>query len=767
MSAARALLCTLVLSGCARSCQVSPPGNGPDTGISDSGSTDTSPIDDSSSASTDDTSGDTTPQEPGTADELGCYSLDLDYAHDFTIEHVIVLVTDGVRITEFFGSGTSPLTGESTAAFTPELRKLWSEGAVVTQALAPGVTNTAEGHVELLTGYRIPQLNLANNDGPGFYRPELPTLFEAFADHFGALPQQIPLLANTHHLEGHAWSLHPDGLPHSTAYQVFRDTETKSTLSSDVLLTDEVWDWMQADEVHFLMANLHQMDRDGHTNGPADYTGEIKEVDERLVQMWEDIQSDPTYADSTLLVIVGDHGRHIWEDDANDWKEHGDQCSGCRQIPMFLLGPGIAPGAQIDAPYTLPDLAATIAWLADVELPRSSGMIIREALAKEPWQTGRCGEVSPAIAGDLQASVRYTGSPFAQKRVVVDGEILSSDAALLAEAPAVAQSIKGTQFACWRELSIETSSEYDDMPWQGQCRYRPSSTEPWQDAAFQPNIDGEDDYVSPWFAPSLAFDERGQLWAAFIDNRNLSSNDTHTLRVVRWNSSTGWLGLDGGFAQLNFPLFPDLAVYDNIAWVAYTSMEFTSNPLTQSNSRYTQHVELLRGTPTDASALQYARVFSTYNNNHGPTPTKADEDLRYGRSVQPAVYADDFGVSLAYIAYNGDVNSDGHLSLDELPTSDVYLVTSGNDGLTWSNPIAVSSNSVFGYLGLDFSPDGALDWAQRGQNGAIEVCRHYLGITSCQDTNATAIDSFSAQDTHTLASLRAEDGRLSLTPIFW
>ena len=95
------------------------------------------------------------------------------------VQTVVVLVTDGARIDETFGTKISSVTGEATEDYWPTIRsELLPGGTVVLPGLATGVTITAEGHGALLTGSRIAQANFPSDDGPGMYRPEIPTLFE-------------------------------------------------------------------------------------------------------------------------------------------------------------------------------------------------------------------------------------------------------------------------------------------------------------------------------------------------------------------------------------------------------------------------------------------------------------------------------------------------------------------------------------------------------------------------------------------------------------
>ncbi len=757
MRATPILSLTLLLSGCMDSCRV-----GPST---DSGDTSEADADADTDTDTDaDSDADSGTPLPPTEDS--CLDRDPGFSRDFTVEHVIVVVTDGARIDETFGDFISSATGEESIAFTPDIRAtLWPEGSVVHGAKAAGATNTAEGHADIVTGYRVPQTNLPSDDGAGFYRPELPTMFEAFADTFGATPSQLPLLANTPHLVGHTWSLHPAGHPFAAEYTFMADESANSgALESDVEMLDAVWDWMQADEVRFLMVNLHQIDRAGHNNGPAEYTGEIKAVDPRIVQLWEDIQADPTYADTTVMAVVADHGRHRRVTGGQDWKEHGDQCSGCRQIPMFLVGPGIRSDIQLSTAYTLDDLGATLAWLADVEMPYASGMIMRDILVTDPEQSGRCGRIDPDAAGDLAIVGEYTGDSDNQQQIVIEGEVLSSPDALLAEAPTLAVSDEGAMFACWRELSLDAADDYDNMPWTGQCRYRAPGSTTWTETNFRPSASSTDAMVSPWFSPALAFDEQGTLWMAFIDNKNAYGGEALPLRVVRWTPGGGWKGLDDGYQDLYFAILPSMSFYDKTAWVAYTTMEYTTVESQKKFGRYTRHVELLRVTADGPQENTEIKVFETFNHGYGPD---GPESLRYGRSNRPAVHADADGVSLAYVGYDGDTNKNGLIESSETPTSGLYLVTSDN-GVSWTSPSVIAEDGVIGAAGLDFSDSGALDFSVLSDGGTVEVCRHADGTTTCQDTGSVAIQGLTARDDRTTASLYdSTTGRWTITPILW
>ena len=78
--------------------------------------------------------------------------------------------------------------------------------------------------------------------------------------------------------------------------------------------------------------------------------------------LWNELQSQPTYRGTTTLIITADHGRGAG---TVDWKEHGIQQPGSNQIWIGVLGPDIpALGERRNVPEVLQSqIAATIAAL--------------------------------------------------------------------------------------------------------------------------------------------------------------------------------------------------------------------------------------------------------------------------------------------------------------------------------------------------------------------------------------------------------------------
>ena len=81
------------------------------------------------------------------------------------------------------------------------------------------------------------------------------------------------------------------------------------------------------------------MDHAGHSGNWGDYTTAIQKADSIVGLLWDKIQTDPFYQNSTTMFVTNDHGRH--DDQHGGFTGHGDGCDGCRHIQFLALGPAI------------------------------------------------------------------------------------------------------------------------------------------------------------------------------------------------------------------------------------------------------------------------------------------------------------------------------------------------------------------------------------------------------------------------------------------
>ena len=269
--------------------------------------------------------------------------------------NAVVLVLDGGRIEETFGDegswgeGYSDAWGGPTDEVLPSMRsQLLPQGALARPGYISGATVTAPAHADLLTGVHRPMGPIPNADTITYFHPEYPTIFELVREQLDLEQDEAVLMGNTYHLSSLHRSTHPgygELLQGTNIFIAAAEGTTPSEDDQDVL--DEVRGQLEAG-ARLVVANLHQIDREGH-NHPQLHARTIHEMDQPVTDLWNWIQSPGSgLADETLMVILSDHGRHRFEGGEYTFQDHGCDCSGCREVPMLLLGPWVQQGVVAD-----------------------------------------------------------------------------------------------------------------------------------------------------------------------------------------------------------------------------------------------------------------------------------------------------------------------------------------------------------------------------------------------------------------------------------
>ncbi|HJN74268.1 MAG TPA: alkaline phosphatase family protein [Myxococcota bacterium] len=421
---------------------------------------------------------------------------------------VIVIVVDGVRVEESLSEEVSELSGLAGRDHWPGI---WSElaphGTVLTNVRNQGTTITAPAHATMFTGARIPLGNMAVDEGVGLYRPERPTIVEEARRQLDLDADEVMVMANQSLISPMTWSMMPGYGEElgATWFHVVSSPGSERPAPEDSQVFSTLERQLEAGEPRLVVANLKAVDRVGHYgDGVEDYLEAVEKVDGPLVSLWAHIQDDPSYAGNTVLIVTSDHGRHRLGDPGGDdyWRNHGTAVEGDRQIPVILLGAGVEAGIEDDTPYALSDLAPTVAALLEIDLPWAEGLPMNVALVEDV--EGRSGVAQVAAAGDELVLVEYASDPGARSAVTWNGELVSSDEAWAAEAPAVVAD-EEVAYACWRELIQDEEAS----PWVPRCAMRgPSGL-----TDLEPPVDE----VNAHWRPDMRLSDGG-LALSFVDN---------------------------------------------------------------------------------------------------------------------------------------------------------------------------------------------------------------------------------------------------------
>lgn len=320
-----------------------------------------------------------TPGGPGVGFLFTLLLLTLLAAPASAAERLVIIVLDGLRSTEGFDD--PDFTHIPRMGF-----ELAPQGSLARLCSNNGQTVSVPGHAALASGRYQPLPN------DGSVRSVFPLLWEYYRDQTGAggASALLPITKRKISILSHStWPGY--GAPDSARVDgpTWDDEVTTSRFLSAMSLTSPV--------VSFL--NFGGIDMGGNTQIWSEYIRAVQRADSLVAVIWQAIQSNPTYANKTDLIIAGDHGRH--SEGSGDWWDHGDGCLGCRRIPLLALGPDFRQGIVSWTACEQVDICKTAGSLLGLETPHSGGRILGELL------------VDPAAV--------LTESPPGNLRVSVDG----------------------------------------------------------------------------------------------------------------------------------------------------------------------------------------------------------------------------------------------------------------------------------------------------------------------------------------------------------
>ena len=630
----------------------------------------------------------------------------------------MILVLDGVRSEEFTSDErVSDLTGVSGQTYASETwATLAPHAATLRAALNPGATITAPGHAQMVTGRIDSYANFAVSNGPGLYRPEYTTIFEEARSQLGLTADEAMFIGNTELLQGVVQSTQPGSAANAGAYTLLYDPDkANAPINDDDPIVEAIQTAVTDRRPRLLVANFHDVDRAGHYGAGDSYIEDVKKLDGLLPRLWTRLgEIDPEYRDKLMIFIVADHGRHRHENDEG-WHNHGDSCSGCREIPMMILGPSVEEGSILKGNWTLLDLAPTLAAHVGFDVPWTQGLPIAEvldgnAVTDAVASTARSGDV--ALSSDGTAWTRWLADDRARDEVIVDGEVVSTPGAMFAEG-STAFTGPTTRAACWRELSIVLETLY--WPWTGKCRIDAGGGAGWVDVGFP------DEVGTNW---SPVFTEAdGRLWAIYNQNPDgigeLGVDDSVGLRIRSWSSAEGW-GQATSSAEY-FPTDPTVVATPNGLLMAFGTND------AGDDARYTRHVRVLRATTLAGQA--------TFAENGEGANSLVDIDLNElwdgARVERPALTASGTRAQLAVIGTTENENI-------------VAVLSSDDAGETWGAPVQVSTDPVLPHLSPQWVGE-TLYWGAVAPDGDAEICRSVSGgPATCDGVGSTRLDSYSA-----------------------
>lgn len=276
-------------------------------------------------------------------------------------QHVILVIIDGARYSETLGD---PL-----AQYVPRMHALAGQGAVVDTFLNDSLTYTQRAIPAIWSGTWVAPVDTIVNGASTQYT-RVPTVWEYFRK--GLQRDSTDALYETKIL-GSPWlpSFHP---LYGPAYWPWYDMHDWS----DPYVWQTARTRLATYHPHFAVLYLADVDHAGHLGVWDDYTAAIVTADSIVGKLWDFLQSDPVYRNTTTLLVTNDHGRHT-EGTSTGFVGHGDGCAGCRRIELLAVGSGVR---QTLSPVRrrIPDIVPTIGALLGFSSPYSTGSAMTELL---------------------------------------------------------------------------------------------------------------------------------------------------------------------------------------------------------------------------------------------------------------------------------------------------------------------------------------------------------------------------------------------------
>jgi len=383
---------------------------------------------------------------------------------------------------------------------------------------------------------------------------------------------------------------------------------------------------------------------------------------------------------------------------------------------MFLIGPNIQSGVTVETGRSLTDIAQTIAWILDVNLPYGTGEVISEVLDVAPDGPSRSGDVAvtavlDTTGAELVATQRWNDDVFSRSKIYRNEERVSTEGVLHAEEPHLF-SQNGADVLCWRELALDLQA--DDLPWIARCQYRASGGD-WVEMEF------DDQNVHPYWYPAIEIMEDGSVWMA---STHLPDNRTKEVHLRVWDPvKQNWMGERDALPDLLGPLSVSMTVREEDVLVAFGAST-DSAAANETRSLFLYQIEAL-GSSREWSLM--ARVVSVHSDVEADGTTIETD---YGRLERPALWHSDSGIHLAAIAYNTDHSS--------------QIITLSGESDAWSEPVE-HGDRVLGHLSPRWTEDGILFWARLGDGGFVEICQWSAGADShsCDATKHAYISGLS------------------------
>jgi len=275
--------------------------------------------------------------------------------------HVILVIIDGARYSETLG--------DPDATYVPRMNQLSQQGVVVDNMLNDSITFTKRAIPAIWCGSWSPPQETSVNGVANKYAT-VPTVWEYFRKNRGVdstHAMYIMKMLTTPWIQSYYNGYGPEYWP----WYVLEGT------------TDlDVWQNAKSklQTYHPELSVIYLSDVDSSpARGWSAYTQSIMIADSIVGMLWDFVQSDPIYQNTTTLMVTNDHGRHL-DNIQNGFISHGDNCFGCRHVMFLGVGVGMPKGVHTSTQRSITDITPTIGSLLNFPTPYATGNTMMEIM---------------------------------------------------------------------------------------------------------------------------------------------------------------------------------------------------------------------------------------------------------------------------------------------------------------------------------------------------------------------------------------------------
>lgn len=281
----------------------------------------------------------------------------------YKTKNVVIVVIDGPRYSETWG--------DSTHGNIPNQYDLAKEGAVFTNFRNEGPTYTNAGYAALTTG------TYQDIDNTGAEIPQNPSIFQYWLKKNGNNKEACWMIQSKGKLKILADCLDKNWTTEFTPSFNCGSDGVGNGYRNDSLTCAVALDVLKQHHPSLVLIGFKEPDYTAHANDWSGYIEGIKRADNYVFEIWNFINSDSLYRNTTAFFITNDHGRHL--DGVNGgFAHHGDDCDGCRHISLFAAGPDFVTNKIIATPHDLTDISATVAGLLNFDFATGEGGMMGE-----------------------------------------------------------------------------------------------------------------------------------------------------------------------------------------------------------------------------------------------------------------------------------------------------------------------------------------------------------------------------------------------------